>query len=150
MVFLKVTSWKGIIRFGMKRKLAPRYIGPFETVERIKLVAYRLQLLTYLDKIHNMFHVSLLQKAQVDLSRVLPPVRFEVSGDLTLETKPVKIMDRSEKVLRNKKVPLVRVFWRNSQIEEETWKRESEIKEKYLHLFSETGMSHQFRGRNSH
>jgi hypothetical protein len=58
--FLKVAPWKGIIRFGMKGKLAPRYIGPFEIVERIESIAYRLQLPTYLDKTHNVFHVFLL------------------------------------------------------------------------------------------
>ena len=76
----------------------------------------------------------------MDPSRVLRPVPIEVREDLTLETRPVKIMDRSEKTLRNKKVSLVRVLWRNSQIEEETWERESEIKEKYPHLFLESGM----------
>ena len=57
-----------------------------------------------------------------------------------MEVKPVKILDRDVKVLRNKRVPLVRVLWRSSQIEEETWERESEIKEKYPHLFHEIGM----------
>jgi hypothetical protein len=147
-VFLKVAPWKGIIRFGMKGKLAPRYIGPFEVIARIGLVAYRLKLPAHLEKIHNVFHVSLLRKAEVDPSRVLPPVPMEVKEDLTLETRPVKIMDRSEKTLRNKRVSLVRVLWRNSQIEEETWERESEIKEKYPHLFLESGMQFKFRGRN--
>lgn len=91
-----------------------------------------------------MFHVSLLQKAEVDPSRVLPIVPIEVREDLTIETKQVKIMDQSEKLLRNKRALLVRVLWRNLQVEEETWEREFEIKEKYPHLFSETCMSHQF------
>ena len=147
-VFLKVAPWKGIIRFGMKGKLAPRYIGPFEVIARIGPVAYRLKLPAHLEKIHNVFHVSLLWKAEVDPSRVLPPIPMEVKEDLTLETRPVKIMDRSEKTLRNKRVSLVRVLWRNSQIEEETWERESEIKEKYPHLFLESGMQFKFRGRN--
>jgi hypothetical protein len=145
-VFLKVAPWKGIIRFGMKGKLAPRYIGPFEVIARIGLVAYCLKLLAHLKKIHNVFHVSLLRKVEVDPSRVLPLVPMEVKEDLTLETKPVKIIDRSEKTLRNKRVSLVRVLWRNSKIEEETWERESEIKEKYPHLFLESGMQFKFRG----
>jgi len=64
---------------------------------------------------------------------------MKIKGDLTMEAKPVKILDRDEKVLRNKRVPLVRVLWRSSQIEEETWERESEIKEKFPNLFSDIG-----------
>jgi len=138
-VFLKVAPWKGIIRFRVKGKLAPRYIGPFEIKERIGPVAYRLELPVYLDKIHNVFDVSLLRKAKIDPSQVLPQVPMKIKGDLTMKTKPVMILDRDEKLLRNKRVPLVRVLWRSSRIEEETWERESEMKEKFLHLFSDIG-----------
>jgi hypothetical protein len=123
----------------MKGKRAPRYISPFEIMERIRPVTYRLELPAHLDKIHNVFHVSLLQKMKVE-----PPVLIKVREDLTLKTKPVKIVDRSEKVLRNKRVPLVSVLWRNSQIKEETWERESKIKKKYPHLFPGTGMLFEF------
>jgi hypothetical protein len=70
-VFLNVAPLKGIIRFGMKGKLAPRWIGPFEIIKRIGPVAYMLELLIYLDKIHNIFHVFLLQKAKMNPLRVL-------------------------------------------------------------------------------
>ena len=100
-VFLKVAPWKGIIRFGVKGKLAPRYIGPFEIKERIGPIAYQLKVHVYLDKIHNVFHVSLLRKAKIDPSHV--PIK--IKGDLTMEAKPVKILDRDVKVLRNKRVP---------------------------------------------
>jgi hypothetical protein len=133
-----VAPWKGIIQFGVKGKLAPRYIRPFE-IERIGPVAYWLELPVYLNKIHNVLYVSLLRKAKIDPSRVLPQVPMKIKRDLTMKTKPVKILDRDKKLLRNKRVPLVRVLWRNSWIEEETWERESEIKEKFLHLFSDIG-----------
>ena len=106
-VFLKVVPWKGIIQFGVKGKLAPRYIGPFKIKEKIGPVAYRLELPVYLDKIHNVFHVSLLRKAKIDPSRVLPHVPMKIKGDLTMEAKPVKILDRDVRVLRNKRVSLV-------------------------------------------
>jgi hypothetical protein len=134
-----VALWKGIIQFGVKRKLALIYIGPFEIKERIGLVAYRLELPAYLDKIHNMFHVSLLRKAKIDPSRVLPQVLVKIKGDLTMKAKPVKILGRDEKVLRNKRVSLVRVLWRSFHIEKETWERESEMKGKFLRLFSDIG-----------
>jgi len=92
-----------------------------------------------LDKIHNVFHVSLLRKAKIDPSRVLPHIPMKIKGDLTMEAKPVKILDRDVKVLRNKRVPLVRVLWRSSQIEEETWERESDMKEKFPRLFCDIG-----------
>jgi hypothetical protein len=147
-VYLKVAPWKNIIRFGMKGKLTPRYIGPFEVVQRIGPVAYRLVLPPHLSKIHNVFHVSLLRKAEIDPKRLFPQIPVEVKEDLTLEVKPVKILDRSEKELRNTKVALVKILWRNLQMEEETWERESEIKRKYPNLFAEVGKKFKFRGRN--
>jgi len=66
------------------------------------------------------FHVSLLRKAKIGPSRVLPQVPIKIKGDLTMDAKPIKILDRDEKVLRNKRVHLVRVLWRSSRIEEET------------------------------
>ena len=83
--------------------------------------------------------MSLLRKAKINPSWVLPEVPMKIKGDLTMKAKPVKILGRDEKVLRNKKVPLVRVLWRSSQIEKETWERESEMKQKFPHLFSNIG-----------
>ena len=67
-----------------------------------------------------MFHISLLRKADVDSTQVLPQVPVEVKEDLTLEMRPIRILDQGEKVLRNKKIPIVRILWRNAQVEEET------------------------------
>jgi len=120
MVFLKVAPWKHVIRFGMKDKLVPRYIGPYKIIERIGTVAYQIILPPHLDRIHNVFYVSMLRKADLDLAWILPQISMEAREDLTMEVQPVQIMDRSIKELRNKKVPLVKVLWINSQIEEET------------------------------
>ena len=120
MVFLKVAPWKHVIRFRMKGKLAPRYIEPYKIIEIIGTVAYRILLPPLLDRIHNVFHVSMLRKADLDLAWILPQISMEAREDLKMEVQPVQIMDWSIKELRNKKVLLVKVLWRNSQIEEET------------------------------
>jgi hypothetical protein len=83
-VYLKVAPWKHMLRFGMKGKLAPRYIGPYEVVKRIGHVAYKLVLPPHLTNIHDVFHVSMLQKAEIDLAQVLPQVPIEIEEDLTL------------------------------------------------------------------
>ena len=111
---LEVALWKHMLRFGMKGKLTPRFIGPFEIQKRIGPVAYEINLPSQLAKVHNVFHVSLLRKADLDPSRVLPQVPVEVKKDLTLEVRPIKILDWGEKELRNKKVPIIRVLWRSS------------------------------------
>ena len=87
-----------------------------------------------------MFHVSLLRKADVDPTRILPKVPVEVKEDLTLEMRPIRILDQGEKVLRNKKISIIRILWRNAQIEEETWEREAEMRKKYPNLFKPQGM----------
>jgi hypothetical protein len=110
-VFLKVASWKHMLRFGMKGKLALRFIGPFEIQKHIGPVAYEINLPSQLAKVHNVFHVSLLRKADVDPSRVLPQVPMEVKEDLTLEVRSIKILDWGEKELHNKKVPIIKVLW---------------------------------------
>jgi len=144
-VFLKVATWKHMLRFGMKGKLASKFIGPFEIRKFNGLIAYEINLPSQLAKVHNVFHVSLLQKADVDPSRVLPQMPVKVKEDLTLEVRPIKILDWGEKELRNKKAPIIRVLWQSSQIEEETWERESEMRRKFPNLFINSGTSLKFR-----
>ena len=119
-MFLKVAPLKGVMRFGKKGKLSPRYVGPFEIIQRIGKVAYKLALSPKLSSVHDVFHVSMLKKYVSDLSHVLNQEPIEVHEDLTYEKKPVKIMDREEKLLKNKVIPLVKVLWRNHKIEEAT------------------------------
>jgi hypothetical protein len=89
------------------------------------------------------FHVSLLSKANVDPTQILPQVPVEVNEDLTLELRPIRILDREVKKLRNKKIPIIRILWRNAQIEEETWDREFEMRKKYPNLFELPGMDYE-------
>ena len=138
-VFLKLSPWKGVVHFGKRGKLNPRYIGPFEIVERIGLVAYRLDLPEEFSRVHNVFHISMLRKYIPDPSHVLETQEIELRDDLSYEEQPVQILGREEKELRNKTISLVKVLWRNHLVEEATWKREDQMRSQYPHLFHNTG-----------
>nr|GEU49007.1 putative reverse transcriptase domain-containing protein [Tanacetum cinerariifolium] len=96
-VLLKVSPWKGVIHFGKKGKLAPRYIGPFEILERIGLVAYRLRLHEELSSVHDTFHVSNLKKCLAEANLHAPLDVIKVDKTLCFVEKPVEIMDREFK-----------------------------------------------------
>ncbi|CAN6722903.1 unnamed protein product [Malus baccata var. baccata] len=117
LVFLKLSPWRGVVRFGKKDKLSPKYIGPYEITERIGEVAYRLELPPELSKVHNVFHVSMLQHYVSDSSHVIPPQPLEINPDLTYNEEPMTILDWKDKVLRNKTLSLVKVLWRNHSVE---------------------------------
>jgi hypothetical protein len=138
-----------VLRFGLKGKLAPRYVGPFEVTKRIGPMAYRLALPPHLAKIHDVFHVSMLRKAEVDPSRVLPQIPLEIDENLTLEMKPMKVLDYSVMELRNKKIPIVKILWRNSQIKEVTWERESQMRQIHPELFLDSGTRFNFKDKIS-
>lgn len=134
-VFLKVSPWKGVFRFGKTGKLSPRFIGPFEILERIGPVAYRIALPPSLSRLHNVFHVSVLRKYIADPLHVLDYQPIQINEDMSYEEQPIEIVDRDEQVLRNRVIPLVKVRWMNHSIEEATWEREAEMLEKYPQLF---------------
>ena len=134
-VFLKLSPWKGVVRFGKRGKLSPRYIGPFEVTERVGLVAYRLALPMELSRIHDVFHISMLRKYISDPSHILETPAVEVKEDLSYEEQPVQILDWREQVLRNKTIPLVKVLWRNHVVEEATWEPELLMRAQYPYLF---------------
>jgi hypothetical protein len=134
-VFLKVAPMKGVLRFGKKGKLRPRFIGPFEILDRIGNVAYRLALPPRLSTVHNVFHVSMLRKYVHDPEHVINYDTLEVQKDLTYEEAPMEIIERKVHALRNKEVALVKIRWKNHGIEEATWEKEDEIKTKYPELF---------------
>ena len=121
-VFLKVSPWKKVMRFSKKSKLSPRFIGPYEVIKKLGPVAYHLALPPELEKIHNVFHMSMLRMYRSDPSHVVSSDRIELRPDLTSEEEPVDILAREVKELRKKKIPLVKVLWRNHKIEEAIWK----------------------------
>ncbi|XP_022033089.1 uncharacterized protein LOC110934215 [Helianthus annuus] len=138
LVLLKVSPWKGIIRFRKRGKLGPRYIGPFKILARVGRVAYRLELPPALDGIHNTFHVSQLRKCLADETALVPLDDIELDEGLNYVEKPIAIKDVKVKKLRNKAVKQVLVQWLHRKGSELTWELEDEMRRHYPHLF---GMS---------
>ena len=101
-VFLKISPWKVVLRFGKRGKLSPRYIGPYEVIERVGPVAYRLALPLELSQIHDVFHVSMLRRYRSDPSHILQAQPLELKDDLSYEEEPIAIVAREIKVLELK------------------------------------------------
>ncbi|XP_009778406.2 uncharacterized protein [Nicotiana sylvestris] len=127
---------KGIMRFGKKGKLSPRYVGPYKIIWRIGRVECKLDLPSELEVVHPMFHVSILRKCIGDPSRITPMKDIHIAEDLSYSEVPVAILDRQVRKLRTKEVASVKVLWRNNNIEEMTWEAEEEMRKKYPHLFT--------------
>ncbi|XP_052109236.1 uncharacterized protein LOC127741220 [Arachis duranensis] len=135
-VLLKVTPTTRVGRAINTKKLNPRYIGPFEILKRIGLVAYRIALLSYLSNLHEVFHVPQLRNYTPDASHVLEPEAIQVREDLTLPVISVRIDETNIKRIRGKEVSLVKVAWSRAGIEEHTWELESDMRKDYPYLFS--------------
>ncbi|KAJ0786354.1 hypothetical protein HanOQP8_Chr02g0054491 [Helianthus annuus] len=134
-VMLKVSPWKGVVRFGKRGKLNPRYVGPFKILERIGKVAYRLELPAELGNVHDVFHVSQLKKCLVDETLVVPFQELKIDDKLQFVEEPIEIMDREVKVRKHSRIPIVRVRWNSRRGPEFTWEREDQMERKYPHLF---------------
>ncbi|KAK9032953.1 hypothetical protein V6N11_017995 [Hibiscus sabdariffa] len=134
-VFLKVSPWKKVMRFGRKGKWSPRYIRPYEIVWRVGPVAYRLLLPPELEKIHDVFHVSMFRKFRSDPSHIMPVEEIELNPDLSYDEEPIEILASDSKVLRGRTIELVKVKWRHRGVEEATWERYDDMKEQYPYLF---------------
>ncbi|XP_057969554.1 uncharacterized protein LOC131158708 [Malania oleifera] len=119
------------MRFGKKGKLSPQYIGPFEILERIGLVAYLVALPPTLSRVLDVFHISVLRKDVLDPSHVLTYEPLEIEDASAYEEVPVQILDQKVQKLRTKEIPLVKVLWRNHAIEEVSWELELKLREKY-------------------
>ncbi|GJR52225.1 reverse transcriptase domain-containing protein [Tanacetum coccineum] len=135
LVMLKVSPWKGVVRFGKKGKLAPRFVGPFEILERIGHMAYRLRLPKELSSVHDTFHVSNLKKCLADANLHVLLDEIKVDKTLRFVEEPLEIMDREVKTLKRSKIPIVKVRWNSEHGLEFTWECEDHIKAKYPQLF---------------
>ncbi|KAD6453180.1 hypothetical protein E3N88_07885 [Mikania micrantha] len=135
-VMLKVSPWKGVVRFGKKGKLAPRYVGPFEILDRIGPVAYKLQLPQELGGVHDTFHVSNLKKCLSDETLIIPLDEVRLDDKLHFIEEPIEVMDRDVKTLKRSRIPIVKVRWNSKRGPEFTWEREDHMKKKYPQLFT--------------
>ncbi|KAJ9537877.1 hypothetical protein OSB04_030610 [Centaurea solstitialis] len=134
-VLLKVSPWKGVIRFRKRGKLGPRFIGPFKVIARVGKVAYRLELPPELNQIHDTFHVSQLRKCLADETAHVPIDDIQVDERLNYIERPIAILERKTKSLRNKKIGLVKVQWEHRKGSEWTWEPEAEMRSNYPELF---------------
>ncbi|XP_021980435.1 uncharacterized protein LOC110876576 [Helianthus annuus] len=133
---LKVSLWKGIIRFRKRGKLSPRFISPFKIVERVGKVAYRLELPEELSGIHSTFHVSHLRKCLADETAYIQYDDIEVDDKLNYVVRPIAILDRKVKSLRNKEIDQVKVKWEHRKGLDPTWESEEEMRRLYPTLFA--------------
>ncbi|GJS90904.1 putative reverse transcriptase domain-containing protein [Tanacetum coccineum] len=140
-VMLKVSPWKGVVRFGKRGKLNPRYVGPFKVIERVGEVAYKLELPEELSRVHNTFHVSNLKKCHADEPLAVPLDGLHLDDKLHFVEEPLEIVGREVKRLKRSRIPLVKVRWNSKRGPEFTWEREDQFKKKYPHLFTKTTSS---------
>ncbi|GJX91274.1 putative reverse transcriptase domain-containing protein [Tanacetum coccineum] len=140
-VMLKVSPWKGVVRFGKRGKLNLRYVGPFKVLAKVGKVAYRLELPQELSRVHHTFHVSNLKKCYADEPLAMPLEGIHVDNKLQLVEEPVEIMEREIKRLKRSRIPLVKVCWNSSRGPEFTWEREDSFKQKYPQLFTDRASS---------
>ncbi|GKE93687.1 hypothetical protein Tco_1574782, partial [Tanacetum coccineum] len=138
---LKVSPWKGVVRFGKRGKLNPRYVGPFKVFEKVSSVAYKLELPQELSRVHNMFYVFNLKKCYADEPLVVLLDGLHIDDKLHFFEEPVEIMDQEVKLLRQSRVPIVKVRWNSRRGPEFTWEREDQFRKKYPHLFTKTAPS---------
>ncbi|GJT27864.1 putative reverse transcriptase domain-containing protein [Tanacetum coccineum] len=140
-VMLKVSPWKGVVRFGKRGKLNPRFVGPFKVIKRVGDVAYKLELPEELSRVHNTFHVSNLKKCYADEPLAVPLDGLHFDDKLQFVEEPIEITDREVKRLKRSRIPLVKVRWNSKRGPEFTWEREDQFKKKYPHLFTKTAPS---------
>ncbi|GJX16138.1 hypothetical protein Tco_0216970 [Tanacetum coccineum] len=135
-VMLKVSPWKGVIRFGKQGKLNPRYIGPFKILAKVGTVAYRIEIPQQLSRVHSTFHVSNLKKCFSYKPLVIPLDEIQIDDKLNYIEELVEIMDQEVKRLKQSRIPIVKVRWNSRRGPEFTWEREDQMNKKYPYLFA--------------
>ena len=134
-MFLKVSPMRGVMQFGKKGKLSPRFVGPFEITQRVGKLAYRIALPPDLVGTHDVFHVSMLRKYIANLDVIVEYESLEIHVGLTYVEELVKIVDKKDQVLHTKTIHIVKVLWRNHGVVEALWEAEDDMWSRYPHLF---------------
>jgi hypothetical protein len=135
-VYLKVSPMRGVKRFQVKGKLAPRFVGPYPIIGRVGPAAYRLKLPESMSDIHNVFHVSQLRKCLQVPENHIKEETIQIQKDLQYREKPVKILDSAFRKTRNSEVRLCKVQWSREGEKEATWESEDSLRREYPYLFS--------------
>ncbi|GKB24654.1 hypothetical protein Tco_0864055, partial [Tanacetum coccineum] len=128
----------GVVRFSKRGKLNPRYVGPFKVLEKVREVAYKLELPEELSRVNNTFHVSNLKKCYANEPLAVPFDGLHFDDKLQFVEKPEEIMDREVKRLKQIRIPIIKVQWNSRRGPEFTWEREDQFRKKYPHLFTKT------------
>ena len=128
---------KGVQRFGVKRKLAPRYVGPYQIIERKGEVAYKLQLPPKMSAIFNVFHVSQLKRCLRIPEEAITPTNIKLQSDLTYEEKPIRVLEEMERVTWSKVIKFYKVVWNNHSEQDTMWEREDYLREVYPAFYEE-------------
>ncbi|GKE10512.1 putative reverse transcriptase domain-containing protein [Tanacetum coccineum] len=136
-----LSPWKGVVRFGKKGKLTPRFFGPFEIIEKVGPVAYMLDLPEELNGVHDTFHVSNLKKCLADPTLQVSLDEIGVDDKLNFVEEPVEILEREFKKLKRSRIAIVKVRCNSKRGPKYTWEREDQMKFKYPHLFSDDNIS---------
>ena len=149
--YLRVSPLRGVKRFGVKGKLAPRFVGPYRVLERMGEVAYKLELPEGLSGVHDVFHVSQLKKchaemAEIPLRDTVPREAIKLESDLTYEENPANILEFANRVTRCKVIKFCKVQWSHHTEDEATWEREEDLRKDHPHLFASQPKS---RGQDS-
>jgi hypothetical protein len=145
-VYLKVSPMRGLRRFNVRGKLAPRFIGPFKILEKRGEVAYQLELPPQLSDVNDVFHVSQLKKCLRVSKELIPMEDLDAKEDLSYQEYPVRILETSERVMRNKRIKMCKVQWSHHIEDGATWEREEELKVEFPSFFFNQSES---RGRDS-
>ncbi|KAL1209439.1 hypothetical protein V5N11_033152 [Cardamine amara subsp. amara] len=136
-VYLKMALLRGPNRSITATKLSPRYMGPFRVVEHVGPVAYRLELPEIMQAFHKVFHVSMLKKFLHRDKEVLVEIPLDLQANMTVEARPLRVLDRKISELRRKRIPMMRVLWDCNGVQEESWEPEARMEMRFREWFKE-------------